>query len=733
MKKATRNSNPFGIALMLTLGLGIAGCGQPTAPAELVFDANKPVSSMTGQPNGNLKPNNLGNPVQGSWVGKWSTGSAGVTSGTIGLDGTGSIKDASTSTNIQYSFLNGNKDVIVRQGQFGNSLTTAYLVRKTAGADVFQGWYANYTPCSTGGCSGAFGYYELSRTTRSDNLAGAWTQTYENKFISNMAGGTLGFSSTRPGVPNVSYYATQQGTNLEYLINEGKDIRRSGTRPVGNADMASTAQLLAIPGNNHYLGWYADGSTGKLGLFVMAKGANAWGTAFERLDSPQTEGTVWDTDVNGKPAGSTNVQYTVNAQKDMYRTGLPAQLLNTNVGTDSYMGWYALNGTLGYFDMNKTAGTTMRGVNLAGLEFGPNAVSYANMPRNYQELANRAVNQYTTPLVSDIDAYMARGVNSFRIPFRWERLQFAPSEGTDSEGAKKVRSFPINEAYFNELNTLVQHATGKGASVILDMHNYGHYIRYMKNAPSQGEDPNKPFRGFNLIGASDVTAEDFAAIWSELARRYRGNALVKFGLMNEPLYEQTNLLVGVYQTAIKAIRAQGFQNEILVNGNYYSGAWSWNIPNFTIPQPNKYFGNESQYYDSTNKQRVIGTNQALSGLSDPVNKLVFEAHQYFDKDYSGSAPMGSARACDASASTADLFQPFTQFLRSNGKRGFIGEFGAWANGANCDTRLAEALTVLNNDKMYAGWTYWANGTNANDKMTITPNNSQMNVIQNYLR
>ena len=79
-----------------------------------------------------------------------------------------------------------------------------------------------------------------------------------------------------------------------------------------------------------------------------------------------------------------------------------------------------------------------------------------------------------------------------------------------------------------------------------------------------------------------------------------------------------------------------------------------------------------------------------------------------------------------------MFSPFVSFL-SNGKRGFIGEFGAWAGGTKCDERIREALTYFNNNSQLVGWTYWASGTDLNDKMTITPTNSQMNLIQPYLR
>jgi endoglucanase len=463
----------------------------------------------------------------------------------------------------------------------------------------------------------------------------------------------------------------------------------------------------------------------------------------EAANTVPSGGGTWTTETNGF-VKNTSVQYTINSDKNLFRSGAPAHLLYSNDGIENYKGWYTTStGTLNYFDATRAApNTQMRGVNLAGLEFGPSATSYANMPLTSADLNNRNVNQYATPNADDIDRYVEQGVNTFRIPFRWERLQFAPSAGDGADGSRTVRSFPINETYFNEINALVTRATNKGARVILDMHNYGHYIRYPQNTSA-----NPFFRGFNLIGQSNVSTEDFAFIWGELAKRFKNNKLVMFGLMNEPLYKQTSQLVTVYQSAINAVRAQGFTNALLVNGNYYGGAWSWKgLQNgFTIPRPNLWLTDENKRYDEVNGEKTVGTNELLGNLSDSAQNLIFEAHQYFDQSFSGSAPLGIAKACDvqnvsvfnspinqAVTNSSKLFEPFTDFLNTKNQRGFIGEFGTWANGANCDQRLQEALTYMKNSSRYVGWTYWASGTDITDKMTITPYNSQMNLIRSYL-
>lgn len=65
----------------------------------------------------------------------------------------------------------------------------------------------------------------------------------------------------------------------------------------------------------------------------------------------------------------------------------------------------------------------------------------------------------------------------------------------------------------------------------------------------------------SIIGdTSDVTAAttaQFGAFWGELARRFKSNEKVIFGLMNEPHDMDTNLILVNDQAAINAIRAVG--------------------------------------------------------------------------------------------------------------------------------------------------------------------------------
>src|SRR5437870_4635241 len=64
------------------------------------------------------------------------------------------------------------------------------------------------------------------------------------------------------------------------------------------------------------------------------------------------------------------------------------------------------------------------------------------------------------------------------------------------------------------LRDIVEYATERGASVLLDPHNYARYHE-------------------SVIG-DDQSVQDFAAFWARLATLFATNSKVIFGLMNEP-------------------------------------------------------------------------------------------------------------------------------------------------------------------------------------------------------
>ena len=277
------------------------------------------------------------------------------------------------------------------------------------------------------------------------------------------------------------------------------------------------------------------------------------------------------------------------------------------------------------------------GVNLAGADFAEDV-----LPGTYGT-------HYTYPTHAEVDYFSGKGMNTYRLPFRWERLQ--RTQFGDFDAAELAR-----------IDDFVNYATGKGAAVVLDPHNYARYYG-------------------TIIGTGNVPASAFADFWSRLALRYKGNSRVIFGLMNEPRDMATELWRDDANAAIQAIRNAGAANLILVPGNGYSGAHSWT----------------QSWYGTANAVVMLG-------ITDPGNNYAFEVHQYFDADYSGTTDQ-----CVSPTIGAEKLVEFTNWLRQHGKRGFLGEFGGGRNDT-CYAALDNTLTYIdNNADVWLGWTYWAAG------------------------
>lgn len=315
------------------------------------------------------------------------------------------------------------------------------------------------------------------------------------------------------------------------------------------------------------------------------------------------------------------------------------------------------------------------GINLNGAEYGETQI-----PGIYGV-------DYIYPSFSEVNHFLEKGMNTFRVPFLWERIQ-------------PVKSGSLDAAELERLDIFVDYATGSGAHVILDPHNFAAYYGEVIGAPG-----------------GSVTADDFASLWFQLATHYADNDRVIFGLMNEPVGLGDSLRPGgtteawlvSANTAIAAIRDAGASNLILVPGNGYTGAWSW----------------LDDFYGTPNGEVMLG-------VVDPLNNFAYEVHQYMDADSSGrstevvSPTIGAERLAD-----------FTLWLRENGARGFLGEFAA-----SGDPLPLTALDIMldhidANDDVWIGWTYWfASAWNTGDPFNIEPvggaDRPQLAVLQEHL-
>jgi len=184
-----------------------------------------------------------------------------------------------------------------------------------------------------------------------------------------------------------------------------------------------------------------------------------------------------------------------------------------------------------------------------------------------------------------------------------------------------------------------------------------------------------------VIGSRQVPVEAFADFWTRLAGSFANEKGVAFGLMNEPHDMKVASWLGAANAATAAIRATGANNLVLVPGSFWTGAHSWT------------------------QTTADGNNaKTMTGFSDPSNNYAFEVHQYFDPDFSGTHAN-----CSGAAKAIAGLQSFTAWLKANGKRGYLGEFGVGSS-PECLSALSQAISVVNtNSDVWTGWTYWAGG------------------------
>lgn len=256
---------------------------------------------------------------------------------------------------------------------------------------------------------------------------------------------------------------------------------------------------------------------------------------------------------------------------------------------------------------------------------------------------------YIYPANDSVGYYKGKGMNLVHLPFRWERLQPQLNQAFD----------PVE---LDRLKSLVEATTTQGVDVLLDPHNYARY---------RGE----------IVGSAAVPDTAFADFWQRLALQFKDDPRILFGLMNEPNSMPTETWVSAANAGIAAIRGTGAANVITVPGNGWTGAHSWS----------------QNFYGTPNAQ-------AMLGVSDSGNNLVFEVHQYLDADSSGQAA-----TCVSPTIGVERLSDFTAWLKANGKRGLLGEF---AGGDNDTCRQAVSATLQymkDNGDQWAGWVWWAGG------------------------
>jgi len=244
----------------------------------------------------------------------------------------------------------------------------------------------------------------------------------------------------------------------------------------------------------------------------------------------------------------------------------------------------------------------------------------------------------------------------------------------------------LDETYAKLIDRTFSYAAKYDVKVILDLHNYARY------------------RG-GVIGTDAVPYTSYQDVTTKIARRWSAqSALYAYDIMNEP-HDATAYWPTAAQYGINGVRVVDATRPIMIEGNGWAEATRW-------PQ----------------------WNDSLLNLKDPANNLIFEAHTYFDENAGGSYSNTDVSRLSVNYGV-ERVRPFIEWLKKNGKQGYIGEFGV----PDDDPRW---LIIMDNMLIYLRQncipsTYWAAGPGWGDyKLSVEPVNGverpQWAVLKKYL-
>lgn len=251
------------------------------------------------------------------------------------------------------------------------------------------------------------------------------------------------------------------------------------------------------------------------------------------------------------------------------------------------------------------------------------------------------------------------------------------------ERLQKTLGAPLDPAELWVIHGLAALSHRLGMKLILDCHNYGRYNDQL------------------------LDAAQFAGFWSLMAAALEGNPGIEaYGLMNEPHDMPAGAWAAAAQRTVNAIRSEDDATAVYVAGDGWSHSDQFAALNPGFP------------------------------LFDPADNLVYEAHCYFDGDQSGRYQQSFKDQGAYLTIGVDRVQPFAQWCKKNGVKGFIGEFSVPGNDASWLVTLDNFCAYL--ARCGIGGAYWAGGPWWGDNpISIEPKNGidapQMSVLQHYLQ
>lgn len=274
---------------------------------------------------------------------------------------------------------------------------------------------------------------------------------------------------------------------------------------------------------------------------------------------------------------------------------------------------------------------------------------------------------YTYPTVKDIHYFASKGIKLIQLPFKWERIQQNLGGPLNQRELLLIQQFVDNCAYYD-------------VKVNLVLQNFGRYsinnIEY-------------------IVGGNVVSANHLADFWQKMAKAMINKQnIVAFTLMNEPHDMQGYNWPYTVQKVINSIRQADGITALIIDGENYSNPATW------------------EYY-----------NDNLKYLKDPANNIYFNAHCYFDNDYSGRYKVSYDYDGANEWTGVQRIQPFINWLKKNNLKGYVGEFGIPKNDARWFKVLNNFLECLKRNNLKGS--YWAAGPWwKNYPLSIQPENNQ---------
>ncbi|KAI0405466.1 endoglucanase 2 [Xylaria palmicola] len=264
------------------------------------------------------------------------------------------------------------------------------------------------------------------------------------------------------------------------------------------------------------------------------------------------------------------------------------------------------------------------------------------------------------------------GINLLRIPTSWQFLVNNQLGGG------------LDDSSLSKYDQLIQACLDTGAYCMIDIHNFARW---------DGQ----------IIGQGGPTDDQFAGFWGQLAGKYAADEKIIFELMNEPHGVDVGIWAQTCQQAVTAIREAGATSQMIL-----------------LPGTN---------FDSAATLVSSGSADALLAITNPdgsTDNLLLDIHKYLDEDNSGTHT-----AC--TTDNVDAFTTVAQYLRGQGRKGFISETGASSDASCLEAFCAQNTFINANSDVFTGLVAWGAGSfSPSYILSLTPSNQDGRLVDNTL-